>query len=134
MLSHGQLRIAKAYAALQAIIWAKSAAFFAVFGHGKALPFSAASFPHGALLFDFWFHSAMHVLIGVLAILFGRNTEKFDLKMIVPVVFAAVALHNIGYWLTNSHPNIVYSVMDFVTDSVILAVAIFTGHLSRRIG
>lgn len=134
MLPHKQLRIAKAYLFLQIVIWVKSAFFFMNFGHGKVLLFSVKDFPPGILVVDYWFHTAMHVLIGLLALLFGRGLEKFELKKILPLIFVAVALHNVGYWLTNSHPNLIYSVTDFVTDSIILTLAVWVGYLSRQVG
>ncbi len=125
-------RIALAYIFLQLIIWVKSAYFFSMFGHGKVLLFSVSSFPRDALFFDFYFHALMHGLIAILAVLFGKNLPQFKLGYVLPVVFAAVALHNFAYWLTYSHPSLLYTLLDFGSDSAILLSAVFAGFILSK--
>ena len=132
MLSKPQERIAVYYVLLQLVIWAKSAMFFFYFGHGKVLRFSVSAFPQNILLIDSIFHTSVHVLIGMMALAFGANIEKLKAKELVVAVFAAVLLHNIGYWFTNSHPGIYYSVYDFAVDSTILLAAIIAGFYGRK--
>ena len=129
MLNRGQKKIAIAYFVLQVIIWIKSALFFLWFGYGKSMPFSLTAFSQQALAFDFFFHNGMHVTIGVLALLFGRSLGKKQIAKLPLIVVAAVALHNVGYWFTASHPGIEYSLVDFARDSVILAAFVFAGFV-----
>ncbi len=131
LIKKGRERLALAYLALQAIIWAKSALFYILYGHGKVLPFSEAAFPADAIAFDWWFHLAGHAAIGLLAFAFGWKAEKIKWKGFAAVIFAAVALHNFAYWLTASHPGTVYSVIDFASDSAILAIFVLAGHAAR---
>ncbi len=76
----------------------------------------------------------MHVLIGILALLFGRFSQKLIWKDFFAIVFAAVALHNFAYWLTYSHPSALYSAIDFAVDFAVLSVFVLAGRFSRRIG
>lgn len=122
-------RIGAAYVALQLLIWAKCTAFFLFYGHGKAMLFSAASFPEGVLFYDWLFHELMHVSIGVLALLYGKNLSEFRVRRVLPRILLAVFIHNLFYWLTATHPSTLYSVLDFGSDSIILLSAVFAGFL-----
>ena len=121
------VRIALWYVLLQAIIWVKCAWFFALFGHGRAALFNLAAFSQEALVFNFWFHEAMHVGIGILALLFGKNLKRLEWVKLVAIIFVAVALHNVGYWLTKSHHSVGYSAFDFASDSVLLFAFVVAG-------
>lgn len=132
LLGKRNMKIALAYAALQAVIWAKSAFFFAWFGHGKALQFSRTAFPPGALLFDYYFHETMHVLVAILALLFGAGIQRIRWRRLAAVVAVAVVLHDAAYWLTASHPSLLYSAQDFATDSVLLAAFIIAGYAIKK--
>ncbi len=122
-------RIAIAYVALQAVIWAKCVLFFVWFGHGKSIPFNWRAFPENALLFDFFFHNGMHAAIAVLALLFGKNIQRIEWLKIIAVVFVAAGLHNIAYWFTASHESAWYSAVDFARDSALLFAAVSAGYL-----
>ncbi len=127
-------KAAIAYVVVQLVIWLKSAVFYLEYGRGKVLLFSMDEFPPLARAFDFWFHTTGHVAIAVLALLFGAATEKLEAKT-AAVVFVAVAMHNLAYWLTRAHPNALYSAIDFASDSVLLALFILAGHLAwRKVG
>ncbi|MBN2067907.1 MAG: hypothetical protein JW744_05555 [Candidatus Diapherotrites archaeon] len=138
MLSKQQKRIAIAYLALQAAVWAKSMLFFAWFGHGKAMEYSMQAFSNEALQFDFIFHNSVHVLIGLLAIGFGASLRNFELRKpgtalrsagkLAAFVLAAVAVHNFAYWFTAVHPSIEYSAFDFARDCALLLAAVVAGY------
>jgi len=132
MLSKKNTRIALIYLLLQGIIWVKSAAFFAMFGHGKALEFVQGNFPPEALAFDFIFHEGMHVAIGILALSFGKNIKKIAWAKLAALIAIAVFTHNVGYWLTASHPGITYSLIDFTRDSIILMAFVVAGYYLKR--
>ncbi|VVC00106.1 Uncharacterised protein [uncultured archaeon] len=132
MQNDAQKRIAKAYAGLQFIIWAKSVAFFALYGHGKVMIFSSQAFPPEARLFDFIFHETCHVLIGIMALAYGKNMGNPRALEFVATIFAAVALHNAMYWLTASHPNLLYSAKDFAGDFIILGAFVVAGAMLAR--
>ncbi len=127
MLSKKQKGIAMAYLALQVVIWAKSVLFFAWFGFGKSGEFNLHAFPENAILFDYYFHSTMHVLIGVLALLLGASFERIGWQKLVAIVLAAVAIHNVAYWFTATHPSIWHSIFDFARDSVLLGIFVLAG-------
>jgi hypothetical protein len=71
----------------------------------------------------------MHVLIGLLALAYGRNLSAFSAGFLLPRIFFAVFIHNLFYWLTNVHPSVFYSVLDFGFDSVLLLSFVFAGFL-----
>jgi len=125
----GNLRIAVTYVALQVVIWAKCALFFALYGAGRVAKSNEFLFPADAIAFNFFFHEAMHIAIGVLALLFGKNLKKIEWLKLVAIVFVAVFIHNLAYWFTWSHASISYSVFDFATDSVILLAVILVGYV-----
>lgn len=127
MFNQKERGIAIAYMALQIVIWAKCALFFAWFGHGKSMPFSFQDFPADAIQFDFFFHNAVHFLIAALALLFGANLKKNEWQKLVAIVLAAVALHNVAYWFTATHPGIEYAAFDFARDFVLLFAFIAAG-------
>ncbi len=131
MFNQKTRRIAIAYMALQVVIWAKSALFFAWFGHGKSMQFSFNDFPEGAIVFDFFFHNAVHFLIAGLALLFGASLKKIEWQKLVAIVLAAVALHNVAYWFTATMPSIEYTLFDFTRDSVMLFAFVAAGFILR---
>ncbi len=126
------VRIALWYVLLQTIIWAKCTLFFALFGHGRTALFNLAAFSQEALVLNFWFHEAMHVGIAILALLFGKNLKKLEWAKLAAIVFVAVALHNVGYWLTESHSSIGYSVFDFAFDSTVLFAVVVAAFAWRK--
>ncbi len=133
MFNNRLRKIGLVYLALQAVIWAKCIAFFLLFGFGKSMDFNAQAFPAAALLFDFFFHNAMHVGIGILALLFGKNMQKIEWIKLVAVVFVAVALHNALYWFTASHPTAAYSAFDFARDSGLLLAFVVAGFALKKV-
>ena len=125
----GKLRkIAAVYIALQVVIWVKSFAFFSLYGFGRVARFNRQFFSQDVILFDFLFHEAMHIGIGLLALWFGKNLKKLELLKLFAIVFIAVFLHNLAYWLTKSHKDILYSATDFASDSLILLAVIVVGY------
>lgn len=132
MLDKKNTKIALVYMLLQAVIWIKSAAYFSMFGHGKVLSSSRSLFPQEALFFDFLFHEFMHVAIGILALSFGKNFEKLEWLKLVGMIAIAVFFHNVGYWFTASHPNIAYSVIDFIRDTIILLAFVVAGFYLKK--
>ncbi len=126
-------KIAAGYVALQAVIWVKAAAFFSIFGHGKVFRFTRDLFTQDAIFFDYWFHEAMHVSIGALALAFGFMLEELEWKKFTGFVGVAVVLHNIGYWLTASHPGIEFSAIDYGKDAILLAVFVLAGYAIGKI-
>jgi len=133
MFNRNLIRVSQAYIALQAVIWAKTAYFFFLYGHGKSMPFSLPAFTAGALEFDFFFHNGVHFAIAFLALFFGRNMKKIEWIKLVAVVLLAVVLHNVAYWLTASHPSLMYSVQDFARDSLLLLVFVVAGYVLKKI-
>ena len=132
MLNKKQGRIAIVYVLLQVVVWAKSIWFFLLFGYGKVLHFNEAAFPAGMIVLDYFFHETVHVLIGLLALLFGYNMQKLDWNRLVAVVLVAVFLHNLFYWITASHPSIEYAVFDFARDFAILLLVVIVGFAIRK--
>jgi len=175
MFNRKERRIAIAYMALQVVLWAKCALFFAWFGHGKSMPFSFQDFPADAIQFDFFFHNAVHFLIAGLALLFGasmqetfgksfikkpfavakalgkqfasqkkvampQKIELMKLAAVLPaaaklaaIVAAAVALHNVAYWFTATHPGIEYTLFDFARDFAMLFAFVLAGFVLKVI-
>jgi hypothetical protein len=133
MLGNKKLeKIALWYMLLQAIIWIKSALFFAWFGYGRAALFNIQAFTPEALAFNFWFHEAMHLGIAVLALLFGKNLKKLEGVKLAAIIFVAVGLHNLAYWFTRSHPSMLYNALDFVSDSAVLLAVVVAGFVFKR--
>lgn len=131
MFNQKTRRIAVAYLVLQLIIWVKSALFFAWFGHGKSMQFSFYDFPESAIVFDYFFHNAVHFLIAALALLFGASLKKIEWQKLVAIMLAAVALHNAGYWFSATFPSIEYTLFDFTRDSVMLFAFVLAGFILR---
>ena len=127
------LKVAITYVVLQVIIWIKCAAFYLLYGAGRVARFNAFLFPADAIAFNFFFHEAMHIAIGILALLFGKNLKKIEWLKLVAVVFVAVFIHNLAYWFTLSHASIAYSVIDFASDSVILFAVVLAGYLLNKL-
>ncbi len=126
-------KIAVVFVALQAIIWVKTAVFFQLYGFGKVGDFNRQFFPPEAVLFNFFFQETMHVAIGILALLFGANIQKIAWRKLLAVVGAAVSLHNVSYWFTESHPSAVFSLFDFASDYLILTTVILIGFKLKRV-
>ena len=129
VFENGNLKVAITYVVLQSIIWIKCTAFYLLYGAGRVARFNEFLFPADAIAFNFFFHEAMHIAIGVLALLFGKNLKKIEWLKLVAVVFAAVFIHNLAYWFTWSHANISYSTFDFASDSMILLAVILVGYV-----
>jgi len=127
------LWISAIYIAVQAVIWAKCAFFFSQFGHGRVALFNQAAFSAQAIAFDHWFHFSAHILIAIIALLFGWFLQKIEWKRLVLAILAAVALHNIAYWLTSSFPSPQAIILDFAEDSIILLIAVLFAHFARKI-
>ena len=125
--------IAAVYLLLQVAIWIKCTAFFALYGAGRVAQFNSYLFPLEAVQFNFFFHETMHIAIAVLALLFGKNLEKIRPLKLVATVFAAVAVHNVAYWFTNSHQSLLYSAYDFSYDSTLLLVVVLAGYFLKKI-
>ena len=125
-------RISIAYIAVQALIWVKSFAFYVVYGFGKVTPHNWAFFPKSVLSPDLIFHTLGHISIGVLALLYGKNLKEFKASKVIPAVFVAVFLHNVAYWLTNSHPSNFYSVIDFGLDAAMLLSFVALGFVLSK--
>ena len=124
----GNLKVAIVYVVLQVIIWIKCAVFFYLYGNGSVTMFNRFLFPANAIAFSFFFHEAMHVAIGILALLFGKNLKKIEWTKLVAVIFAAVFIHNLAYWFTRTHTSIAFSAFDFASDSTILLAAVLAGY------
>ncbi len=129
MFENGNLKIAITYVALQVIIWIKCTAFYLLYGAGRVANFNSFLFTADAISFNFFFHEVMHIAIGVLALLFGKNLKKLEWIKLVAVVFVAVFVHNLAYWFTWSHASIAYSMFDFASDSVILLAVVLVGYV-----
>ncbi len=129
----GNLKVAIVYVALQVIIWIKCAAFYLLYGAGRVANFNSFLFPADAIAFNFFFHEAMHVGIGILALLFGKNLKKIEWIKLIAVIFVAVIIHNLAYWFTWSHASIAYSVFDFASDSLMLLGVVLAGYLLNKI-
>ncbi len=125
-------KIALVYVALQALIGAKSFAYFYWFGFGAVNEFNQVLFSGPAILFDFFFHEAMHAAIGLLALSFGKNLAKVEWSRLAPEILFAVAIHNVGYWLTRVHQSPLNSAKDFVSDFVLVFAFVLVGFSLRR--
>jgi len=132
VLSANQKRVIALYVIVQAVLWAKNAVFFFTYGHGKVVREIRPIVPSEISVLDFVFHFLVHVIIAVLAIAFGKNLLRFDFFEILTVVAIAVLLHDVGYWLTRSHPGVIYSILDFGLDCALLLSAIFAGFILSR--
>ncbi|HLC93297.1 MAG TPA: hypothetical protein VJH23_06345 [archaeon] len=121
------------YISLQIIIWAKCAIFFLLFGHGAVGVFNSGSFPQQAILLDYAFHTLAHIAIAILALVYGFLMKGFDILRLSKIVFIAVFLHNLGYWLTFSHPSALYSIADFGRDFLVLFIVIAAGFVLGKI-
>ena len=113
-------RIAVVYALFQVVIWVKAVWFFTSFGYGNVSSYNRIFFPPEMILFSFLFHEAMHVVIGILALLFGKDLVKIEWPKLLATIAAAVAIHNVAYWFTKAHLSVSFSVIDFFTDFIVL--------------
>ena len=125
-------KISAVYVLLQIVIWAKSLAFFQWHGFGRVAGFNRFAFSPEAIFFDFVFHEAMHVAIGVLALVFGARLRRLEWAKLALAVAVAVAVHNLAYWFTASHQSLSFSVIDFVSDFAILLAFVVAGYVVRR--
>jgi hypothetical protein len=120
------------YVTIQALIFVKVVAFFSLFGHGVSyyglplvldVPFAAVPlFGNLFHVWEFFFHQIMHVLILFWTLLLAKHIVKVNWATLGKLFFVAVVLHNVGYWFTASHPSLLFSAKDFVTDFVALAL------------
>ncbi len=120
------------YVSIQLIIFIKVLIFFYLFGNGVSyssqplainIPFAAV--PVFGNLFHVWeylFHQLMHVLIAFWALLMAKHVKKINVKQTIMLFGLATILHNVGYWLTYSHPSLAFSANDFMTDFAALWV------------
>ncbi len=118
------------YTAIQATIFVKVIIFVAVFGAGISyagqplaldLPFIAMPvFGNTIHAFDYFFHQLMHVLIFFWMFLLAKHVKAFKPLELALLFLLADVMHNIGYWLTYSHPSVAFSIRDFFTDYVAL--------------
>lgn len=133
------------YIAIQIVLWVKLAIFYFLFGQGILLrllepqytfaPFLAPQvFTSNLLVLDWFFHTTVHVALGVMFYLFARRMGKsIKLTELVPLVLAADALHNVGYWFTNSFTSFNGLALDFVDDFVLMTLFIYLFYfLSKR--
>ncbi|MDP2666180.1 MAG: hypothetical protein Q8P05_01605 [Candidatus Diapherotrites archaeon] len=114
------------YVALQVLIFIKVILFYIFLGHGVSyagqpmwldLPFIGIPvFGNPIHVFDYIFHQLMHALIFVWVFLLAKHIRKIEWKNLALLFLVAVVLHNIGYWLTASHPSLAFSVRDFLVD------------------
>jgi len=125
-------KIMEIYLLVQAIIWAKCLVFFQWFGSGTIRFFNAYKFSAWAVQFDFLFHQSMHVAIAILAIGFGLTLKKTGFPRLLALVFVAVALHNVAYWLT-SFASFRYHFEDFFFDCTLLLLFVLLGVSLKKI-
>lgn len=118
------------YVTVQAVLFVKVVLFYFLFGHGIAafrkpivisLPlFSVPVFGNLYIVWEFFFHQLIHIFILFWVLLLAKHVVKTNWLDLGKLFFAAVVLHNVGYWFTFSHPSWVYSARDFATDFVAL--------------
>ncbi len=113
-------RIAVVYALFQVVIWTKAVWFFLTIGWGSVSSYNRIFFPPEMILFSLLFHETMHVVIGILALLFGKNLAKIEWPKLLATIAVAVAIHNVAYWFTKAHLSASLSVIDFFTDYIVL--------------
>jgi hypothetical protein len=114
------------YFSVQTAIFAKVILFYFYFGHGLSyygqplaldVPFIALPvFGNLLHVWDYFFHQTMHVLIALWVFLLARNLQKFLFHELAFLFLVATFMHNVGYWLTASHPSWLYSVQDYIID------------------
>ena len=120
------------YVTIQALILVKVIVFFFLFGHGTAAfgqPFvlslpliGVPVFSSPIIVWEFFFHQLMHIFILFWVLLLAKHVVKVNWLEIGKLFFVAVVLHNVGYWITASHPSILFSVHDFATDFIALVL------------
>jgi len=118
------------YVTIQSLIWVKVLVFFFLFGHGVsyvgqplvlAVPFAAVPvFANLYQVWEFFFHQLMHIFILFWVLLLAKHVVKVNWLELGKLFLVAVVLHNVGYWLTASHPTFVFTLQDFATDLVAL--------------
>ena len=125
-------RIAVVYVAVQVVIWAKAAWFFMAFGYGSVSPYNIIFFPPEMVTFSNVFHEAMHVAIGILALLFGKNLVKIEWPKFLATLAVAVTIHNVAYWFTKAHLSFSFSVMDFFADAIVLSAFVLLAFSLKK--
>lgn len=132
------------YVAVQVVLWLKVALFYYLYGQGILLRLIEPSytlapllmpqvFTSNLLIADWLFHTAVHIALGVMFYLFARRAKSIKLVELVPLVLIADALHNVGYWFTNSFSSSLGMALDFVDDFVLMTLFIYLfAFLSRR--
>lgn len=118
------------YVSIQVVIWIKVLATFLAFGMGIAysaqpvlihLPFVFVPvFQNSFQVWEWLFHQVMHFGIALWVFLLAKHVQKIKFFEIATLFLVAVVLHNIGYWLTFSHPSLAYSANDFLFDFIAL--------------
>lgn len=111
---------------IQVLIWIKVVFAFFLFGVGITysglpvlisvpfayLPAFAYSFQWG----EWVFHQVMHVSIAAWVFLLAKHVRSWRWSEMSFLFLVAVSLHNVGYWLTSTHPSFLFSVRDFLFD------------------
>ncbi len=120
------------YVTIQVLIFFKTIVFYFFFGKGIsyagqpllfAAPFvSVPVFLNAIQLWEFFFHQIMHILILFWTLLLAKHTVKVNWLELGKLFFVAVVLHNVGYWFTNTHPSLNFSIRDFATDFIALVL------------
>lgn len=118
------------YLAIQVLIWIKVFFTFLAFGVGIAysaqpvlihLPFVFVPvFQNPFQVWEWLFHQVMHFSIALWVFLLAKHVQKIKFFEMAVLFVVAVVLHNMGYWLTSTHPSLVYSANDFLLDYVAL--------------
>jgi hypothetical protein len=131
------------YSVIQVLIWIKVTLFFFFFGRGisfagqpiliNAIVTVIPQFGNMLHVGDFIFHQLMHLLIAGWVFLLAKHVKRVNPLELSALFLVADVMHNVGYWLTFSHPSSLYSVMDFISDFFTLWVffGLFYGLLSR---
>ncbi len=118
------------YVLIQLLILVKVVLLFFWLGQGISyrgqptfinLPFIAVpAFGSIIHVLDYAFHQLMHVSIALWVFLLAKHMHQFKPFSIFRLFLVASLLHNVGYWITKSHPSWAYSLQDYVTDFVAL--------------
>jgi hypothetical protein len=114
------------YLSIQVVIWVKVLFTFFLFGVGIAyssqpvlihLPFVfVPAFGNSFHVWEWVFHQIMHVGIALWVFLLAKHVQKIKWIELASLFLVAVVLHNIGYWLTSTHPSLEFSARDFLLD------------------
>lgn len=118
------------YVGIQVLLLAKVLIFFLFFGKGISytgqpvwlnIPFIAVPvFGNIVHVAEYVFHQFVHVAIFFWVFALARELKDVRWGKMILLYLVAVTLHNVGYWLTASHPSLLYSMRDFATDFIAL--------------